>query len=227
MGEVDGRWLVFFCGGDGIVYAFEALESVPPKGKVEKLKRVWRFDPDPTAPKENVHKYIKNRVQSPSNIKSMPIFHNNRVYMTHGGDIWWGKHEAWLKCIDATKTGEITESGLIWSYDLSQHCCSTPAVYDGMVFVADCGKQVRCVDAKSSKEYWTHETKGDIWASTLVADGKVYVGTRRGDFWVLAASREKKVISTVQLDSAMAGTPTAANGVLYIATMKKLYAVQK
>jgi len=65
-----------------------------------------------------------------------------------------------------------------------------------------------------------------MWASTLVADAKVYIGTRRGRFWVLAANREKKVISEIELDSPMHGTPVAANGVLYVATMKNLYAVK-
>jgi len=56
---------------------------------------------------------------------------------------------------------------------------------------------------------------------------KLYVGTRRGVLWVLAASKDKRVISSIKLDSPIVGTPVAANGVLYIATMKKLYAVRK
>ena len=227
LGVVNGRKLLFFCGGDGVVYAFEPLQAAPPEGKVETLKRVWRFDCDPSAPKENVSQYLHNREQSPSNIKSTPVFHNNRLYVTVGGDIWWGKTQAWLKCIDATKTGDITSSGLLWSCDLRQHCCSTPAVHEGLVFVADCGRQIYCVDADTGKVYWTQETKGDMWASTLVADGKVYIGTNRGEFWVLAAGREKKVISTIELDSDIAATPVAANGVLYVTTMRKLYALQK
>jgi outer membrane protein assembly factor BamB len=59
-----------------------------------------------------------------------------------------------------------------------------------------------------------------------VADGKVYVGTRRGDIWVLAAGRDKKVISSIELDSSTTSTPVAANGVLYITTLKKLYALK-
>ena len=55
LGQIDGRTLIFFCGGDGVCYAFDAIQSAPPDGKVQKLKRVWRFDCDPTAPKENVH----------------------------------------------------------------------------------------------------------------------------------------------------------------------------
>lgn len=227
MGIVAARKLVFFAGGDGVLYAFDALESAPPAGRVEKLKRVWRFDGDPTAPKENVHQYIGNRGESPSNVKSVPVFQQDRVYLTLGGDIWWGKNKAWLKCIDATQTGDITSTGLAWSYELTGHCCSTPSVWGGMVFVADCGKQVHCVDAQTGKAYWTHDAEGEIWASTLVADGKVYVGTRRGVLWVLAAGREKKVISRAQLDSGIAGTPVAANGVLYITTGRKLYALQK
>jgi outer membrane protein assembly factor BamB len=196
-------------------------------GKVAALKRVWRFDPDPTSPKENVHQYFGNRRQSPSNIKSTPVFDNNRLYVTVAGDIWWGKNQAWLKCIDATKEGDVTATGLLWSCDLKEHCCSTPAVQDGLVYVADCGRQIYCIDAETGKICWIQEAKGDIWASTLVADGKVYVGSNRRDFWILAAGREKKVLSTIELDSPISSTPVAANGVLYVATMTKLYALQK
>lgn len=227
LGQANGRTPVFFCGGDGVCYAFDALRSASEPPEVQKLKNVWRFDCDPTAPKENVHQYIGNRRESPSNIKSMPVFHKGRVYVTHGGDIWWGKEQSWLKCIDATGTGDVINSREIWSYPLNSHCCSTPSVHNDLVFVADCGGYIHCVDAKTGKPYWTHETGDEIWASTLVADGKVYIGTRRGNFWILAANRNKKIISSIKLDSPIHGSPVAANGVLYIATMKKLYAVKK
>jgi outer membrane protein assembly factor BamB len=226
LGQVNGRRLIFFCGGDGVVYAFEAINSAPPMGVVENLKRVWRFDCDPTAPKENVHDYIGNRQESPSNIKSMPVFYKDRLYVTGGGDIWWGKNQAWLKCIDAAKTGDVTDAAEIWSYPLEPHCCSTVSIYNGLVFVADCGHKIHCVDAETGKPYWTHDAEGEMWASTLVADGKVYVGTRRRDVWMLAADKDKRVLGSVKLDSAVVGSPVAANGVLYIATMKNLYAVE-
>lgn len=224
LGQVNGRNLVFFCGGDGVCYAFDPVDSIA-TGTVQKLNRVWRFDCDPEAPKENVHQYIRNRNESPSNIKSTPVFHNGRMYVTYGGDIWWGKNQAWLKCFDASGKGDITHSGQIWTYTLKEHCCSTPAIHDGLVFVADCSGLVHCVDAETGKACWTYQANGDIWASTLVADGKVYIGTRRGDFYIFAASKEQKLISSIKLDSPICGTPIAANGVLYINTLKKLYAV--
>jgi outer membrane protein assembly factor BamB len=227
MGRVNGRPLVFFGGGDGVCYAFETLPSASETPAVQNLKSVWRFDCDPTAPKENIHQYLRNRRQSPSNIKSMPVFHNGRVYITYGGDIWWGKDQSWLKCIDATNTADLENSDELWSYELIGHCCSTPSVQEDLIFVADCGGYIHCVDAETGKPFWTHDTGDEIWASTLVADGKVYIGTRRGNFWIMAADKNKKIISSIKLDSPIHGSPVAANGVLYIATMKKLYAVKK
>jgi hypothetical protein len=224
LGKVNGQQQIYFAGGDGVLYAFEPVDEEMPKSVVN-LQKIWRYDGDPTAPKDDVHLYIKNREVSPSNIKSMPVFFANKIYLTLGGDIWWGKNRSWLRCIDATKKGDITETGEIWSYDLNRHCCATPSLYNDLVFVGDTGKTVHCVDAITGKAYWTHRTKGDIWASTLVADGKVYVADRRGDFWVLAASKKKNVLHNTLFDSEINGTPVAANGVLYVATMKYLYAI--
>lgn len=224
LGRVGDRTIVFFCGGDGVCYGYEAIESAPSNGR---LKTVMQFDCDPAAPKDNVHAYIRNRKESPSNIKSMPVLYNNRLYITLGGDIWWGKRKSWLKCFNASGTGDTTASAEIWAYQMPQHCCTTPAIYDGMVFVGDCGGTFHCVDSETGKPYWTHKTRRAIWASALVADGKVYVGSQGREFLVFDASRDKKLISSIELDSPINASPIAANGVLYVATMKKLYAIER
>lgn len=224
LGEVAGRRQVFFAGGDGVCYAFEPFRPAE-DDVLATLRRVWRFDCDPTAPKEDVHRYIRNRRESPSMISSMPVFHEGRLYVTVGGDIWWGKHQAWLQCIDATGTGDVTGRGPMWSYALDRHCCSTPAVHQGLVYAADCGGKLHCVDAQTGRGVWVHDAGGTIWASPLVADGKVFIGTRKGDFWILAAGREKRVLSSVRLPAPVISTPVAANGTLYVGTMERLYAV--
>ncbi len=225
LGEVNGRRLIFFGGGDGILYAFEALDHDRIPETLETLTRVWRFDGDPAAPKEDVRSYQENRREGPSNIKGMPVFYSNRVYYTLGGDIWWGKRQSWLKCVDATQTGDITETGEIWSYPMDSHSPSTPAIADGLVFVTDCRGVVHCLDAETGEPYWTHELRREIWGSPLVADGKVYVGSRGRDFVILAASKEKDVLFSVTFDAPINSTPVAANGTLYVATMDTLYAI--
>ncbi len=219
--------LVFFCGGDGVCYAFKALEPTSDTRPVRMLQRIWRFDCDPDSPKEDVHRFVGNRQDSPSNVKSMPVFQNNRLFVTFGGDIWWGKNQAGLKCLDVTGTGDITQSGLRWSYDLERHCCATPTVYDEMVFVGDLGRVFHCVDANTGQSLWRHSTKGEIWSTALVADGKVYIGNRRGEFFVFAASPQKSLLSKVDLDGPICATPVAANGKLYVATLGRLFALQE
>ncbi|MBL7043806.1 MAG: PQQ-binding-like beta-propeller repeat protein [Pirellulaceae bacterium] len=227
LGTVNGERRIFFCGGDGVCYAFKPLGSNQQVGPAKTLERVWRFDCDPTAPKDNVHRYMRNRQESPSTIMGMPVFHNNRIYVTGGGDIWWGKHQAWVKCIDATGTGDATETGLIWSHPVDDHCCATPAIHDGLVFVSDYGKNIHCLDAETGKPYWVQETRAPMFGSTLVADGKVYVGNKRSNLWVFAASKQQDVLATIGLDSPIIATPVAANGTLYVATFKSLYAICK
>ena len=180
----------------------------------------------PVRPRRISTRTFETADESPSNIKSTVVFDQGRLYVTVGGDIWWGKHEAWLRCIDATRTGDITSHGLVWSYPLDRHCCSTPSIQGDLVFVADCGGKVHCVDAATGRAHWVHDAEGEMWSSTLVADGKVYVGTRRGQFWILNADKDLKVLSSIRLPDPVISTSVAANGVLYVGTMTTLYAVQ-
>ena len=244
VGEVYGRRLIFFAGGNSVIYGFEALRpgaasqqlvdftAAPGRKRrrddgVPSLRCVWRFDCDPAAPKVDIHRYIRNRQVSPSTIKSMPVFHNDRLYVTVGGDIWWGKREAWLQCISAAGSGDVTDTGLLWSYPLERHTCSTPAVHDGLVYAADLGGKVHCVDAETGEPRWVHDARHEIWASPLVADGRVYIGTRRGTLWILEAGPELRVLDEIRLDDGIYSTCTAANGTLYVATMSTLYALER
>jgi len=95
------------------------------------------------------------------------------------------------------------------------------------VNVAGHDGRVHCLDAETGQAFWVHETRGEVCGSTLVADGKVYIGTGKGDLWVLAAGKEKKVISQVRVGAPIFTTPVAANGVLYVASYRYLYAVAR
>ena len=155
----------------------------------------------------------------------MPVFLDGRLYVAGGGDLFWGKNEAWLKCIDATKPGSGLRTNALWTYALDKHVMSTPAIHNGLVFISDCGRKMHCLDAQTGKPYWTDDIKGETWASPYVADGKVYLGTRSGNFYVWATSKEKQLLSELDLKVPISATVTAANGVLYVATMQNLYAI--
>src|SRR5260370_17023933 len=100
---------------------------------------------------------------------------------------------------------------MVWSYPLEKHVMSTVAIASGLVFIADCGRKFHCVDAETGTPVWTYEINGEAWASPLVPDAKIFLGTRGGTFYGLAASREKKLPTSSHLGQPINPTPAAAN----------------
>jgi outer membrane protein assembly factor BamB len=86
---------------------------------------------------------------------------------------------------------------------------------------------VSCIDTQTGEVAWVHRAGGETWPSTLVADGKVYVGSLRGDFGTLAAGRERNLLARADLGEPIHATPTAANGTLCFGTKHRHFAVAK
>ena len=122
-----------------------------------------------------------------------------------------------LHCIDATRTGDITQTGRVWTYQGLDRTLSTVSIADGLLYLCDVAGRLHCLDAETGQCYWVHETNSAVWGSTLVADGKVYMPTPKG-LIVLAAGKEKKVLSQINVGATIYATPVAANGTLYIAS---------
>jgi hypothetical protein len=49
---------------------------------------------------------------------------------------------------------------------------------------------------------------------------------RNGLFFTFAASREKRLLGAIDLGEPISATVTPANGILYLASMSRLYAIQ-
>lgn len=236
LAQVGDKTLILFGAGDGVCYAFEAFAEVPSVKK--SLKKVWPFQCNPPAYLVRDGKAINywdgdaNRDNKydgtyvgPSEIIATPVCYKNRVYVATGQDPAHGRGKGILNCIDATRTGDISRTGRIWSYDKLDRSVSTVSIADQLLYVADLPGVIHCLDAETGKCYWTYDTKAEIWGSTLLADGKLYVGTRKG-FYVLAAGKQPKLLKRVQVGSPVWASPVAANDTLFIASQRYLWAVQ-
>ena len=98
--------------------------------------------------------------------------------------------DGWLLCLDADPSGDITRSGIVWSYDKIAASVSTVAISDGLVYAAGFDGRLHCLDAETGRCYWVHEAGKPIWGSPLVADGRVYwaPARRRSGCWPPAKS---------------------------------------
>lgn len=219
--------LCIFGGPDGWVYGFSPNPTTDEDG-YPILKEVFRFDCNPPEYREREGKKIKYATRAgPSEVLATPIVYKNRVYTAIGQDPEHGEGAGNLVCIDATKTGDITQSGKIWSYQKIARSLSTLAIHDGLVFAADFSGFIYCLDAETGEEYWVHDTKGHIWASPLVADGKVYIGNEDGYMTILAAGRELNLITEIDMKAPIYSSAVAANNTLYVATHTHLFAIAK
>lgn len=243
VGMVEGRKLVFYGGGDGRCYAFEALASVPEKPV--RLKTIWSYDCIPpeykaTGEWDPITHYClgDKRVRGALNkhdgafvgkseIIATPVLANNRVYVAIGRDPAHGRGRGALHCIDPRGSGDITATGKVWTYQGLDRTLSTVSVADGLLYVCDVGGRLHCLDAETGKLHWIHDAKCETWGSTLVADGKVYMPTSKG-LWVLAAGKELKILAHISVGGKVYASPIVANGTLYIATNAGwLWAVRK
>ena len=205
LGEVTGIMQVFFPGGDGLLYGFDAAKG----------QKLWSFDLNP---KDSVFPKTRNYVIA------TPVFYDGKVFLSVGQDPENGDGVGHMYCINPTKRGDITESGRIWQCDKIRRSISTAAIADGLVYISDFAGFLHCLDASSGTPYWTYDALSAVWGSPLVADGKVYLGDEDGDVAILQAGKELKVISEPNIGSAVYSTPVAANGVLFIMNRQELYA---
>jgi outer membrane protein assembly factor BamB len=192
--------------GDGWVRGYEAMTG----------KKLWEFD---TNPKDSVWPKTRNETIS------TPVVVDNVVYQANGQDPEHGEGVGHLYAIDATKRGDITQSGKIWQYDKIRRSISTGAVYNGLLFYSDFSGFLHCLDAKTGKPYWVHDMLAAIWGSPIVIDGKVYMGDEDGDVAVLEAGKQEKVLATMNMGSSVYSTAVPANGALFLVNRNQLFAL--
>ena len=206
VGEIDGVVQVVSAQGDGWVRGYVA----------ETGEKLWEFD---TNPKDSVWPRTRNEVIS------TPVVSDNRVYIANGQDPEHGEGVGHFYAIDATRSGDITESGIIWHYEDIRRSISTAAVVDGLVYIADFSGFLHCLDAATGEPYWVHDTFAAIWGSAFVVDGRVYLGDEDGDVVVLEHGRDENVLAEMNMGSAVYSTVVPAHGALFMNNRNKLFAL--
>ena len=206
VGTIGGVVQAVHGQGDGWIRGYEA----------ETGKKLWEFD---TNPKESVWPKTRNE------LISTPVIVDNVVYIANGQDPEHGEGVGHAYAIDGTKRGDITKTGLIWHYDKIRRSISTASVYEGVVYMADFSGFLHALDAKTGKPLWTHDMFAAVWASPLIADGKLYLGDEDGDVVVMQPGNTAKVIAEMNMGSSVYATVTPANGTLFIMNRNQLWAI--
>jgi len=210
---INGKPQVMYPGGDGWLRSFE-----PKTGKL-----IWKFDLNP---KDS--KWILGGRGTRNNVIASPVIYDNVVYLGVGQDPEHGEAPGNFWAIDATKEGDVTSTGVIWHVggENFHRTMSSPAIHDGLLYISDLSGFVYCFDLKTGKLNWKYDTFAAIWGSPFYVDGKIYIGDEDGDIAVLKAGRKMELLSETNLGNAVYTTPVVRDGVMYVASRTKLFAIQ-
>jgi outer membrane protein assembly factor BamB len=209
--NVNGRTQVLFGGGDGWLRAYDAASG----------HEIWRFDGNP----KDALWLPRPGVLSRSSIIASPVFADGRVFVAMGQSPGHGNGPSLLYAINPNGQGDVTSSRVLWtSHDVGR-VVGTPVVKDGLLYVADLGGRIHCLDAATGIRVWKHETNEAIWGSLLLAAGRLYVGTVDGTMTVLKAGRQKQVLAQIEMEAPIYSPPALIGDALCLATAKRLYLI--
>ena len=133
-------------------------------------------------------------------------------------------------------------SGVVWHYtgqdmngdgktdfeETFHRTWSAPAIHNGLIVVNDMAGLVHCLDESSGRVHWIHDCFAASWSSPMIADGRIYVTDEDGVVTILKLGSKLEVIATNEtLDSAVYSSPVAVGETLFVASNRKLIAINQ
>ncbi len=164
---INGRRMLIAGNADGGVYGMLARTG----------ERVWSFK-------------LARR-----GINSSVVADGNYVYVTHSEENLASKDMGSVLCLDASKTGDITETGVVWRHDGVTAGYASPAVANGRLYATTNSANLMCFDAKTGKKYWEFKLGRVMKGSPVVtSDGVIYAASVNGKFKILKDEGDKCVL---------------------------------
>jgi len=201
---IDGVRQMIVGGTDG---AFHGLQ-------VETGKPVWKLE-------------VSKRA-----ILGSAVIRNSTLFVTHGEENMDTTQMGMVASVDlAGKTGDIPLTALAWNTHGFMPTFASPVLDGDRLYVIDNGAIVGAFDTATGKQLWTR-TLGTLQkGSPTLADGKLYIGTENGKFYILQPSAtgvevlDEDVLGTAGEPEVIVASPVVAGGRVYVTSMDKLYAI--
>jgi outer membrane protein assembly factor BamB len=167
---INGLRLLIAGAGDGAVHAMK-----PQTGE-----KVWSF----IAAKRAVNTGV--------------VVKGTSVIVSHGDENLDTSELGMIAAIDGSQTGDIKTTR--WAMKGDQFGFSSPVVDGTRIYQVENGSRLKAYDLESGRELW-RQPLGTVQKAPLVlADGKLYVGTESGKFFIVRPRADKaEVLSEVEL----------------------------
>jgi hypothetical protein len=152
-----------------------------------------------------------------------PIAHNGVIYT-----IAYQKGAA----VRAGGRGEVSQSHVLWKMNKGSEICS-PVYHQGHLYwTSENGGMAYCIDAATGQTVYQERLPNPdrIYASAVLADGRLYYVSRDKGTYVVAARPKFELLAhnVIESDtSVFNGTPAISNGQLFLRSDKHVYCIGK
>ena len=139
------------------------------------------------------------KLQVGGEIKAAPTFDEKRGYIIFGsfdGNIY----------IARAKDGTVA-----FAHPTGITIYSTPLVSNGRAYITGLNKRIYCINLDTFDIEWSFETSGRIFASPMLAEGKLHVGSNDGRLYVfdpITGKNEAYLQVTERITNKVAYNPT-------------------
>jgi outer membrane protein assembly factor BamB len=159
------------------------------------------------------------------NVIPSPVSGNGMVFIMSG---FRGNNLKAITLADAK--GDITSTGAIaWQLDRDTPYVPSPLLYDHILyFLKTNNNLLSAYDAVSGKPHYQASrlpALGEVFASPVGADGKVYITGRDGISLVLKHGPALEVLAENRLDDGFDASPALVDGEMFMRGYKYLYSV--
>jgi outer membrane protein assembly factor BamB len=166
-------------------------------------------------------------------VNSSPVVQGTRVYISHGEENLDTNEKGRVVCLDAGHL-ENGKPKLVWQRNGIRGGYASPVLHEGRLYVCDDTAKMFCLDADSGKTLWTYKYGRTAKGSPVWADGKLYIAEVSAHFHILKPeeSRCKELYSLLFPSPTSAvvelnGSPSIANGRIYLTTRDEIYCFGK
>ena len=150
--------------------------------------------------------------------------------VSHKGVLYaLGGRRSMTVAIKSGGRGDVSNTHKLWQAEVGANV-SSPVVHDGHLYwTSDRNKTAYCLSLDDGSIKYSESVKVDPYASTLLADGRLYVVTRYGGTLVLAAKPKFEQLAHNKLadKTVFNGSPIVCNGNLVLRSNKNLYCFGK
>ncbi len=202
---VDGQRIMVVGGSDGTIHAL----------KVATGESVWRFEMSKRA------------------ILTSVVFKDRVAFLSHSEENLGTSEMGMLAAVDAGRKGELKVDQLKWKTIGFQAGFSSPVLDGDRLLQVDNGANLFAFEIATGKEAWRLNLGTIQKASPVLADGKLYVGTENGKFFILKPGPDKgevldeDVLGDPANPEVIVASPAVANGKVFFASMDNLYCIGK